>query len=256
MGAMPNLKWNKDTWNTLYQWDLKGEEWSAAWGSSEAQWFGSIYPRIHRFVHCENILEIACGYGRWTKFLKDYPRDRYVAIDLSFECIKHCSEQFEHANIEFFENDGRSLEMVTGKQFDFVFSFDSLVHVSIDILESYITQIVERLSPSGVCFIHHSNFGALLDSGVINEGHLAFKHMRDTSTTAAGVKEVIERVSGRILCQEIIDWGGVESLDCFTLFSRHDSPLEYPAQHIENTRFMQEAHIIKTTHNAYTFRPK
>ena len=46
---MPDLNSNKECWGGLYHWANGGEEWSASWGGSEAQWFGSIYPRLIAF---------------------------------------------------------------------------------------------------------------------------------------------------------------------------------------------------------------
>ena len=40
-------------------------------GRADAQWYGSLLPRIHRFLPTGQVLEIACGYGRWTQYLKD-----------------------------------------------------------------------------------------------------------------------------------------------------------------------------------------
>jgi cyclopropane fatty-acyl-phospholipid synthase-like methyltransferase len=40
--------------------------------------------------------------------------------------------------------------------FDFVFSFDSLVHVESDVIENYLTQLAKKLKPNGIGFIHHS----------------------------------------------------------------------------------------------------
>ena len=60
---MPDLNWNKTVWGSTYGWQAGGEEWSETWGSSEAQWFGSIFPRLHRFLPARQILEIAPG---WT----------------------------------------------------------------------------------------------------------------------------------------------------------------------------------------------
>ena len=66
---MPELDWNKAVFDGNYDWRQGGEEWSAPWGGSEAQWFGSLYPRLHRLLPAGRILEIAPGFGRWTKFL-------------------------------------------------------------------------------------------------------------------------------------------------------------------------------------------
>ena len=77
---MPRLDWNIHQWDGEYNWELKGEEWSSSWGSSEAQWFGSLYPRLHKYFPAARILEIAPGFGRWTRFLLDYCDD-YTGID-------------------------------------------------------------------------------------------------------------------------------------------------------------------------------
>ena len=58
-----------------YDWKDEGEEWSAPWGTSSAQWFGAILPRIRDCLPAETILEIAPGFGRWTHYLKDHCRD-------------------------------------------------------------------------------------------------------------------------------------------------------------------------------------
>jgi ubiquinone/menaquinone biosynthesis C-methylase UbiE len=38
-------------------------------------------------------LEIACGYGRWTQYLKEFCKD-IVVVDLSRECIADFRRRF------------------------------------------------------------------------------------------------------------------------------------------------------------------
>ena len=52
--------------------------------------------------------------------------------------------------------------MVEDGSIDFVFSFDSLVHVEADVLDAYLDQLARKLTPDGVGFIHHSNMGRAL----------------------------------------------------------------------------------------------
>src|SRR4030095_4890255 len=52
-----------------YDWKEAGEEWSQPWGSSAAQWAGTIFPRIRECLPAGTILEIAHGFGRWTHYL-------------------------------------------------------------------------------------------------------------------------------------------------------------------------------------------
>jgi SAM-dependent methyltransferase len=94
---MPDLNWNKVVWDTTYGWHDGGEEWSTAWGGSEAQRFGSIFPRLHRFFPPRRILEIAPGFGRWTKFLIPVC-DKLVGIDLSPKCVDACRNKFATCN--------------------------------------------------------------------------------------------------------------------------------------------------------------
>jgi hypothetical protein len=46
---MPSASWNLKTWDAEYDWPQAGDEWSEAWGGSEAHWYGALLPRIHRF---------------------------------------------------------------------------------------------------------------------------------------------------------------------------------------------------------------
>jgi hypothetical protein len=53
---MPDLQQNYVAWNEQYQWEQQGEEWSQAWGGSESQWYGCLFPRIYSFLPVQTIL--------------------------------------------------------------------------------------------------------------------------------------------------------------------------------------------------------
>ncbi len=119
---MPDLGWNKAQWDGGYTWSEHGEEWSKSWGGSEAQWFGSLYPRLHRFLPVRNILEIAPGYGRFSRYLLKYCYGSYKGVDLSAECVEFCKQRFSSIEgVDFHVNDGLSLDRVEDGSFDFVF---------------------------------------------------------------------------------------------------------------------------------------
>src|SRR4051794_20473121 len=181
---MPELKWNEAIWNGSYDWSTAGEEWSTGWGGSEAQWFGSLYPRLHRWLPCINIAEIAPGFGRWTKFLIPMCR-HYAGIDMSDQCINSCRTKFgQIEDRSFFQNNGKSLDMISDNHWDLVFSFDSLVHVELDIMEEYIPQTIKKLRLGGVAFIHHSNLFAC-------EAQVQNEHNRATSVSAQLVRSTV-----------------------------------------------------------------
>ena len=187
---MPELNWNIQQWDEEYNWDLKGEEWSAAWGSSEAQWFATLYPRLHRRLPAARILEIAPGFGRWTRYLLNYC-DEYTGIDLSADCVEACKQRFaKEEKAVFFQNDGLSLDFASG-QYNLVFSFDSLVHADTEVFDSYLPTILRLLKPDGVAFIHHSN---LMDSGETKNSH-----NRSENVTAKYIRSLVENNNGYVL---------------------------------------------------------
>ncbi len=130
--------------------------------------------------------------------------------------------------------------------FDFVFSFNSLVHGELDVFTHYIPQIIGKLTPNGVAFIHHSNLRAVPD-------HASNPHCRATSVDAAQVAALIVDHGGCVLVQEIVNWGGQMLSDCLTMFGRATSPASRPASIvITNPRFMDEAEIIRASQSDYS----
>ncbi len=231
---MPELAWNVEQWDDgRFDWSKSGEEWSQAWGGSEAQWYGALYPRLHRFLPAKRILEIAPGHGRWTKFLVGQCTE-LVGVDISNACVDFCNSTFkEHST--FIRNDGFSLDQVPGK-FDFIFSFDSLVHAEMDVVEAYVPQLLELLTDSGVAFIHHSNYEASGASDNI--------HNRAPSVSAHGFARCVLDAGGAMLRQEIINWGdSKELIDCMSLFVRSTNS-RWPGPRL-NPRFWEEAKSIR-----------
>jgi SAM-dependent methyltransferase len=242
---VPDLNWNKTTWDSTYAWQDNGEEWSTAWGGSEAQWFGCIYPRLHRFLPAPRILEIAPGFGRWTKYLIA-ACDEFVGIDLSAKCVDACRKRFAGAgHAQFFANDGQSLAAAADESFDLIFSFDSLVHAESAVLASYVPQVLRKLAPGGVAFLHHSN---LLAYG----NKIGAPHGRAQTVSADIVAELIKRADGTVLIQEVVNWGGEYLIDCLTLFARRDSYPAAKAVRLQNPVFMGEATIIQHFQSHYS----
>src|SRR6266513_531422 len=200
-----------------YDWKEAGEEWSQPWGSSAAQWAGTIFPRIRECLPAETILEIAPGFGRWTHYLKDYCNELW-AVDKSSNCIEACRERFaSHSHVRCVLNDGRSLSMIPDASVDFVFSFDSFVHPDRDVVQEYLRQLGTKLKVGGKGFIHHSNFGEYVNSPrerlpealakpLIKAKILDWAHHRNPSMTAelfralycAGNRNVRDSQSGLV----------------------------------------------------------
>lgn len=239
---MPDLNWNHATWADPAQWIDDGERWSEPWGGSEAQWHGSIFPRIARWLPASSTLEIGPGCGRWTRFLLRQTK-AYWGVDESRLCIERCQCRFnERHNAHFIRNDGFSLSAIEDDSIDFAFSFDSLVHAERDVVESYCRQILRKLRPSGVAFVHHSNAAMGVDPG-----WPAHQQGRAPSVSRTVVRDAIERAGGRILVQEEINWKSEKRIDCLTTFCHEGAHSTPPTVTIENDHFMAEKELIRTS---------
>jgi glycosyltransferase involved in cell wall biosynthesis len=245
---MPDLDWNRRMWNGTYNWEAGGEEWSGPWGGSEAQWFGCIYPRIHRFLPADRVLEIAPGCGRWTKFLLPLTNHEYVGIDLSQDCVNRCHQIFRKVDkASFVANDGLSLGAVPDEAFDFVFSFESLIYSEIDVLRAYVPQILRKLRRHGVAFIHHSNGGNGVESG-------ANQHRRAMSVSAEAVATLVQASGGMVVVQELLNWSTTACTDCFSLLCRADGrwAAATVTGAVHNPKFMVEAEIVREAQSLYS----
>ena len=239
-----------------YDWTHAGEEWSAPWGSSAAQWAGTIFPRIRERLPAGTILEIAPGFGRWTDYLKDYCEELW-AVDRSSECIDACSRRFAaEPHVHCCLNDGRSLPMIPDGSVDFVFSFDSFVHPNRDVVEAYLRELQTKLKIGGRGFIHHSNFGEYVNSPrerlpdvltkpLIKAKILDWAHHRNPGMTAELFRQLCAQNGLHCISQELVNWRGRRLIDCLSLFVRTDSAQEAPTKVIRNPGFMREAARIR-----------
>jgi SAM-dependent methyltransferase len=238
---MPSLEENLRHWNATYAWTDGGEAWSEVWGGSAVQWHESILPRIRALLPVRRGLEIACGFGRWSRFLRPWC-DELVLTDLAPRCVEACGVRFRtDRGVEARLSDGRTFPGVPDRSLDFVFSFDSLVHADLDGVGSYVEELARTLSPNGSAFLHHSNFGAVLSAtpGALN------RHWRSEDVDAEAVASV-SRTAGLVCArQEIVDWGGVEDCDCFSVIVRPESSLALAPIRLRNPHFMGEAQSLR-----------
>lgn len=271
--CMPTLEWNRDVWDRNYDWADGGDEWSAPWGGSEAEWRSCILPRVARFLSANSILEIAPGFGRWTEQLIPHC-NTYLGVDLAERCVTACTDRFSgHEGVRFEVNDGQSLPMVPDGSVDLVFSFDSLVHVEDDVIDAYLKEFRRVLSKDGVAFIHHSNAAAyramsgLLDGlsqignvcgkavlmntwgkTVLNRARLANWHQaRGRSMTAERFAELSRDAGLVCIGQEIINWASPLLIDCISIVTQPGSTWERPNVCTTNRHFRAAARSSATS---------
>lgn len=263
---MPTVQENRATFDVTYPWSSHGDEWSAAYGGPAMQWHGMLLPRITSFVPAGTIVEIACGYGRWTHYLKDLC-EKLIVIDLSEKCINHCKKRFENcSHISYITTDGTSLDMIADNSVDFIFSFDSLVHVDHSVMNSYLMHSSRILAQEGVAFLHHSNlgeyryflniqkipklWGILTILGVVEKS----LHWRDFTVTAALVEQLAGGCGLQCISQEIIPWGTKRAfIDCMSTIVKKTSKYSRSNRKLRNTLFPNEAQNLKALSWIYSF---
>jgi ubiquinone/menaquinone biosynthesis C-methylase UbiE len=241
---MATIAKNRRVWES-YDWSKRGDEWSVDWGGPEAQWEGSIFPRIRKYLHGD-VVEIAPGFGRWTEFLRQHC-DSLVGIDLLEKCVEQCRQRFsEDSRLRFLANDGRSLPTIRDGSVDFVFSCDSLVHVEAETMKGYAAEIKRVLKPGGAAFIHHSNLESITFWDRLRAGTNGLPrrlHMRARSMSARVMNEFVKLNGMSCTRQELISWGNPLLIDCFTTIVNLPN---LPGEIIRNSNFMKEAASIKS----------
>ncbi len=219
---MATIEWNKRTWDNNASWPDDGEGWSESWGASEAAWLGCLLPRVFPFLG-GNMLEIACGRGRWTGYLSRHCTS-LTGVDVAPTCIQFCRRLFPARHFEV--NDGYTLP-VNSALIDFAFSLDSLVHCDRDVLESYVKELARVLKPGKTAFIHYSEN----DHDPPNRAAIITQPEMLSAIRQSGMSCVLH---------ETIMYG--PRLDCFATFKNLPNA---PEMVIVNPRFPEERAIIK-----------
>jgi ubiquinone/menaquinone biosynthesis C-methylase UbiE len=255
---MPTLEQNLNHWGQSHDWRLQGDEWSEAWGGPELQWLHTVLPRIQSFIPTDNILEIAPGFGRWTRFLAPNCK-QLIGIDLNRNCTEACKKRFaDSPHAQFYANNGKSLEVVPPDSIDFIFSFDSLVHADLDVIDAYLSQFPRIMKKKGAAFIHHSNCGENFQRPLvrgmlrvpllrryirtysrfgIRENH----HWRSENVSAEAVRRLCTRYGLKCTRQESVNWGEDFLNDCFSIIVPCGSvTCSHDTEIILNHEFMEE----------------
>jgi ubiquinone/menaquinone biosynthesis C-methylase UbiE len=158
---MPSVEWNRRTWDQEHSWSEAGDEWNGmaehchqpyeAWKQTLIETF--LFPYV---TSRTDALEVAPGYGRWTEHLVDRAAS-VTMVDLSPTCIEVCRDRFGSSPaLTYIVNDGTSLPGVEDASVDFVWSFDSFVHMELPIIGAYVEEFSRVLRPGGHVVLHHA----------------------------------------------------------------------------------------------------
>lgn len=202
----PTIRWNR-VWNNP-EWDKDGDEWNdqaAFCNKPYGEWKNSVTESfIYRNIN-ENstVLEIAPGHGRWTEFILRKCRN-LILVDLNQKCIEFCKKRFlKFKNIEYHTNNGKDLSFIKSNSIDFIWSYDSFVHMEKEIFESYFKEFSRVLKKSGKVIIHHPGGWKLPRA---NKGNRS-------DVTKDLVKKIAEK-SNLLIKYQIQSWGDKNKYNC------------------------------------------
>jgi ubiquinone/menaquinone biosynthesis C-methylase UbiE len=160
-GHVPSIDWNKRVWSEEHDWREAGDEWSgsaAHCGQPYAEWKRELVRTfITPYTEGARVLEVAPGHGRWTEHLLQRAKSVDL-VEINASCLDRCRERFaDHSNVSYHLTDGCSLEFLPDESIDFIWSFDSFVHMDSDVIQGYLREFARVLAPGGTGVIHHAD---------------------------------------------------------------------------------------------------
>jgi SAM-dependent methyltransferase len=184
------------------------------------QWENVIWPIIKNSdFTCT--LEIACGHGRQSEYLRRHSRELHL-VDVNASVIDACRERFgeqmDGCRFHFHITDGNHLRMIADDSITFVSSWDSMVHFDKTVMRDYVIEIARVLKPGGTAFLHHSNIGASRPNSDWSENHGTRGDMSAAAfqdyAREAGLVLSFQRLSGTK------DGWGLDDLDCLSVVAK------------------------------------
>lgn len=200
---LENVEKNLHQWDEKHAWSKDGDEWSGqakVCGVPYETWKASLVDSLIRpYLSADStVLEIAPGHGRWTEFLVDALH--VTVVDISPNCLEFCRKRFdEKTNIDYFLGTGFTLPRYMSDAIDFVWSYDSFVHMDRDVILGYLKEIRRVLKPGGRTILHHGDIGKL-------EGHVQSEHQGWRSGMNEQLMRDLARDAGLAVVSQFTYW--------------------------------------------------
>lgn len=174
----------------------------------------SIFKLEFDKLNLENVIEIACGWGRHLPHYINLA-SKITLVDILEENISICKERFKNENkITYYKNNGYNLEELETGEYTAVFSYDSMVHFELFDVYEYLKDIYRVLQQGGKALLHHSNYSSDYKADFSNAPHArCFMDKQIISYMA-------HRIGFKVVSQHVMDWYGAKDLDCLTVLEK------------------------------------
>lgn len=162
------VEWNRYVWDH-YAWPKDGNEWTEM-----AQFSGTPYEKwkdslaktflIPYLGEKKTVIEIGPGHGRWSEMIAGRVcGGGLYLVDISPSCLEYCRNKIIQYHVMPIRNDGKSLAGDNGLEeyrihsdsVDFIWSFDTFVHIEEPEVRSYVKEFARALKHAGMGVIHH-----------------------------------------------------------------------------------------------------
>lgn len=174
---------------------------------------GKIYSLFCR-LDLTSVIELACGRGRHVRQYID-KAGKVTLVDILEKNINICKDRYKaYDKIHFYCNNGFNLEQLPSEQYTALFCYDAMVHFEMLDIYEYLKDIYRVLVKGGRVLIHHSNYDKDYTASFINSPH------GRSYMNASIFAYLATRCGFQILEQDLVNWAGVEGLDCVTLLEK------------------------------------
>lgn len=122
----------------------------------------SILVKYKDYYLNKSILDIGCGAGRTSYFLRNFTK-KYMGIDYSESMIDYCKAQYPKLN--FSHCDARDLSQFNDNSYDFIlFSYNGIDYISNEDRERVLSEISRVLKNDGVFVFstHNRNYNNII----------------------------------------------------------------------------------------------
>lgn len=207
---LENIRKNLALWDRNYGWEADGDEWhhpADQAGVPYEIWKSALVSHlITPYATKAHVLEIAPGHGRWSAFIVEACL-HVTLVDLGPRCLDFCRARFaEKTNVDYFLTTGTQLPKHTTGAIDLVFSYDSFVHMSPEVIQAYMGEIARVLRTGGSATIHHAD---VADPATHQQSHVGQR----SAVNRSMVRRFAEQ-SGLTVCRQFEYWDEERKLGC------------------------------------------
>jgi ubiquinone/menaquinone biosynthesis C-methylase UbiE len=164
--------WNKKRNSYEEGWNSYSDRWETSVKQSEMLHLGDewgskaltneiINAYVKPYLASESIvLEIGCGGGKYSEILASLCKE-LTCSDVSMKMLNRTKKRLRgKKNVEFEKLNGFDLRQFKDCSIDFVFSFDTFVHIDIEDIYSYLQEINRVLRKHGKGVLHFANLNS------------------------------------------------------------------------------------------------